>query len=222
MNNTATLFLILCCFSWYNVFTQCATIFKPLEQRLDESYMVVEGKVLKKESFQGERLIYTDNLIEVYKIFKGDAHVEQITAVTTGGQVGDYLLKVFPSLELHVGQTGIFLLKLYGGNQIDRTRAEILRPVADGYSFIPYDFYHSAARDGADKYDDLEELYSRIRAKTGQLHIVRAKPQKVETRSPLAPSITSFTPSSVNGGRGETITITGTGFEATIGTVFFS
>lgn len=222
MNKATTLLIALCCFSWYELAAQCATLFKPLEERIEESYTVVEGKVLKQEAFQGKHLIYTSNLIEVFKVFKGDPNIQQLELVTTGGQLGEYELKVFPSLNLQIGQTGIFLLKIYTGSEIDDEKDQILRPVADGYSLIAYDSELTTAKDGEEEYERFEDLYSRIRAKTGQFNEVKKLPKSSTQRSPLAPVISNFSPSSLNAGVGDILTIQGSGFGNTIGEVLFS
>ena len=212
---------MVCSLSWQKVSAQCATIFKPLEERLEESAVVVEGKVIEKEAFWGKHLIYTKNLIEIYKVFKGETTQEYLEVVTTGGEIGDIVIMAYPSLDLKIGQTGIFMLKAYQGKAIDNSKNILLRPVADSYSKIAYKNNNTTAQDGTEAYADLANLYSRIRAKTGSFVAVKALPQPSTSRSPLAPSITSFSPSSLNGGKGEVLTIEGSGFGNTIGTVNF-
>lgn len=221
MVKSIMLLLVVCSLSWYKVSAQCATIFNPLEERLEESFIVVEAKVIGKEAFWGQHLIYTNNLIEIYKVFKGEINQEYLEIVTTGGEIGDMVIKAYPSLELEIGQTGIFMLKAYQGKAIDNSKALLFRPVADAYSKIAYQDHNTKALDGAENYSDLTSLYSRIRAKTGKFVSVKALPQQSTPRSPLAPSITNFSPSSLNGGKGEVLTIQGSGFGATTGTINF-
>ena len=83
----------------------------PLQQQIDKSSLVVEGKVIAKKSFwdaKHER-IYTSNTIEVYKVFKGEL-LGTIEVITSGGAVGNKAEVVTPSLKLRDGDVGVFTL----------------------------------------------------------------------------------------------------------------
>ncbi len=72
---------------------------------------VVEGKIVASESYwdRQHRNIYTSYSIEVGNILKGSAE-EQITVTVKGGKVDQTWQLVVPSVELQVGEAGVFLV----------------------------------------------------------------------------------------------------------------
>ena len=130
-------FVSLLLFSCGMIYAQCTSLTTPIESRILESSTIVEGKVIKQQAFWGEsqRIIYTSNLIEIYKVFKGTIEENTIEVITTGGRIDNEALVASPSLTLGLGQTGIFMLKHYTGSKIDNSKSLILRPVARS-SFI--------------------------------------------------------------------------------------
>ena len=60
----------------------------PLEQRVENSSLVFEGKVLRKSSFwdTDRKHIYTSNLVSVYKVFKGELSNSIVEVITIGGK----------------------------------------------------------------------------------------------------------------------------------------
>lgn len=207
----------------FSLSAQCLVQSSSLEDRLSEGDLVVEGKVMSQFSFFGkeERLIYTAHQIEVYKVFKGNIERSSVEIVTTGGVVGDRMLEVNPSLKLTIGQTGLFLFKAYRGNNIDDSRTVIWRPVADAASFLPYDPKIERVKDVFETETmTRQKLYRRIEQKVGHNYQeLQALPQSSQQR--LVPAITSFTPTTATAGTETLITITGTDFGSTTGTVFF-
>src|SRR5687767_11390330 len=89
---------------------ECSVKEIPLLQRATASDLIVEGKVTAKNSFwnAANNMIYTANTVEVYKIFKGNTSVTTVEILTQGGVVGDRMITVEPSLELNVGDVGVF------------------------------------------------------------------------------------------------------------------
>lgn len=90
---------------------QCVLREISMNQQIDNSNLIVEGRIIAKESFWDVNYqnIYTVNTLEVYKVFKGNP-VEKVEIITRGGQVGDNLEIVTPSLKLHKNQQGVFML----------------------------------------------------------------------------------------------------------------
>lgn len=83
-----------------------------LNQRVNDSKIIVEAEVISKKGFEDEATgrIYTANELKVlYSTLKGSNH-QTITLFTFGGQVGDRLESASPSLQLEIGQVGVFLL----------------------------------------------------------------------------------------------------------------
>jgi hypothetical protein len=82
----------------------------PMNQQVQASSQIVEGKVVSKESFWdvNHQKIYTVNTIAVYKVFKGQT-LSTINVVTQGGIVGLHIVDVNPSLRLDEGDIGVFM-----------------------------------------------------------------------------------------------------------------
>ena len=93
-------------------FSQSLLIEVPFEDRIDNADAIVEGKILQTRAFwnKGRSMIYTSNVVRVYKIFKGSIQSDRIEIVTEGGRVGNDMLKVTPGVRLTEGETGIFFL----------------------------------------------------------------------------------------------------------------
>ncbi len=85
----------------------------PLDQKIDESQIIVEGKVVKSESFIGNYgRIYTAHKVEIQRIFKGtDFRESHLTIITRGGKVDDRITTWTHLLNLEEGESGIFFLR---------------------------------------------------------------------------------------------------------------
>src|SRR5205814_9730696 len=97
-------FILMCCPSH-------AQLFKiELAEKVKASSLIVEGKVVKKNSFWNEphTMIFTVNTVEIYKLFKGNVTEKTIEIMTQGGSVGPDAITVSDLLQLDVGNTGIF------------------------------------------------------------------------------------------------------------------
>ena len=224
MNKKITLITLafLLGFSFSN-FAQCLLLPTSIDQRIDEASVVVEGKIIAATTFRGEKinLIYTNYEIEVFRIFKGDVSTSTIEMVAEGGILDDEMVVATPSFEGKVGQTGIYILTRYKGSVIDNSRPNLLIGVAANASCINFDTYHNRAVDVfGEAFDTIENLHQRIAGITHKNEIIKDLP--TAQNSPLlVPSITSFTPATVTAGTETLLTITGTGFGATAGSVFF-
>jgi len=134
----------------------------PLEQRVENSTLVFEGRVLSKSSFwdTDRRHIYTSNLVSVYKLFKGALSNATVEVITIGGIVGNEMEKVSYGLDLQEGSVGVFTcfpnnIKLPPGSKNLR-----LRPYAEIQGFIRYDLNTGTARDVFKVYKNVSgEIY---------------------------------------------------------------
>ena len=79
-----------------NTLAQCMMIPLPLEQRVNQSELIVEGKVIAKQSYWDAKhqQIYTSNTVEVYKVLKGAITTDKIEVLTEGGIVDDKIMNV--------------------------------------------------------------------------------------------------------------------------------
>jgi len=94
-----------------NSYGQGMIIPAAIDDRIDASIAVFEGEVVKQTSFwnDDQSLIYTAHVVEVYKVFKGTITQNQVEFITQGGTVGLQATIVNPSLELGIGDVGMFL-----------------------------------------------------------------------------------------------------------------
>lgn len=205
-----------------------------LQERVQQSEMVIEGEVVRQESFWDARQenIYTSNIIKVYKSFKGEVKAELIEVITEGGTVGLKKHVFSTALKLKKGQQGLFFLKQQqilqrtpGGNLPLSTRA-----YASEQGFVRYDVENRTARGVFENYSSVQELYDAVSEKTGQQFRTISENQKLKATSvqngqkqeqnTTAPIVTTFSPTVASAGTGTILTINGTGFGSSRGNGF--
>jgi PKD repeat protein len=211
---------------------QCSVIEVPLTQRASAATLIVEGKVSEQHSFwnSSHNMIYTANVIELYKIFKGDVATTHIEVITEGGTVGMDKIVVEPTLELEVGQEGMFTCVPVARAQ-NISNARNMYPQFEAYAslqgFVKYDAVSHTAADPFRTYTDLQNEVYNVCAPAGHHQYTEVKVVDVmhnaERNAPpqqvLAPlTINNFAPTTVTAGTGTTITINGAGFGSVQGT----
>ncbi len=92
----------------------CTSIFAqlykiPLENRVSNSSLIVEGTVIDKTSFQRNDEIYTSNLISITRTLKGNSN-NKIKVITLGGELNGVKTEWSHLLSLEKGVKGIFFL----------------------------------------------------------------------------------------------------------------
>ncbi|WP_299223253.1 T9SS type A sorting domain-containing protein [uncultured Psychroserpens sp.] len=202
----------------------------PLTTQVQSSTQIIEGKVISKESFwdADQNNIYTANTVEVYKVFKGNPTLTTVEVITPGGTVGLHAEIVTPSLSLSKGDIGIFMLQ---DNTIHLTsQASQLykfQAFASSQGFYKYNQKANIAANPITSVYGIENsFHNSIKQITNSVPVVIKKefnttlPQETNLNRG-AISITNFTPITVTGGTDTTITINGTGFGNTQGTVGF-
>ena len=198
-----------------------------LNTRVQQSVLIVEGKIIGKRSFWDipQHNIYTAYQIEVYKVFKGNTSASVVEIITPGGQVGLVKEEVHPSLHFDGNEIGIFMLK---NNQVLTNTIKaipVYEPYASLQGFIKYDIQENIAAGPFDKFTSIDQsLYSNIMNLTNSNYIVK-KPFSVKNSSSTnkaTPTISNFTPTTVTAGTATQITINGTNFGASAGTVSFA
>jgi PKD repeat protein len=204
-------------------FGQCLTSPVGLVDRINNSSLIVEGRVVSQKSFWNEKhnYIYTSNLIEIYKIFKGVSMQSQLEIITEGGELDMVMQKVEPSLQLSEGDAGVFTLNKSTLN------SQFSKPTyltyADAQGFIRYDLITQSATDIFNKYPSITgDLFPLIEQTTGNLHqevtpFPSGSSQKVIGSNSTA-AITGISPTTITAGTFSVLTITGSGFGATQGT----
>jgi len=205
---------------------QCLMYPVLLSQRVPQSSLIVEGKVINQKSFwnTAHNHIYTSSLVEVYKTFKSTSS-PYIEVISEGGIVGDEMHKVEPSLELEIGDVGVFTLIP------NAEMAQFGKPVYETYAvaqgFIKYDLANDMATEPFNKYENASvTLYATIEQFTGVTHSI-VKPinafQQATTvinSVQAVAAITGFTPTTITAGTYSILTVNGSGF-GTSGTIEF-
>ncbi|WP_158638280.1 T9SS type A sorting domain-containing protein [Panacibacter ginsenosidivorans] len=202
-----------------------------LDEKVQKSSLIIEGKVVGKKSFWNEdhSMIYTTNTIDVYKSFKGDIKEKQVEVVTIGGTVDLFYIEASDLLVLEKGQTGIFFCQPNVSSlKSPITKKGMLDIYSSDQGFLRYDEAADEANAPFANYKGIEKnLYNLLQQKTGRgLKIINNsyKVNKVNTSNAgstvLAASISSFSPTTVHGGTlndpaNNTLTINGSGFGAT-------
>ena len=199
----------------------------PMTEQVQASSQIVEGKVIEKASFwdNAQMNIYTVNTVEIYKVFKGQSLVDTIEVITPGGTVGDDYEVVTPSLGLNVGDIGVFMLH---NNNVTITNGTT-RPKYKAYSsiqgFYKYDLSTNTAYNPYYTIENISgSFYNAIQSLTNGAP-VEVNPFDVDQVSANrstggVANITSFSPTTVNGGVRDLLTINGFGF-GVAGTVGF-
>ncbi|MFY0672805.1 MAG: T9SS type A sorting domain-containing protein [Bacteroidia bacterium] len=201
-------------------FAQCLIQNIPLNKRVNDSKIIVEAEVISKTSFEDEATgrIYTANELKIYSTLKGETS-PSLTLFTFGGQVGDRLETASPSLQLEVGQVGVFLVdqKMEFNNSIDGYFG-----VTGPSSFIQYNKLNRRAIDAFETFANANELKNDINDITGNTGTISTIPNIYYSISANKKAgITSFT-DTVYAGNGTVLTINGTGFGTAQGTVGFA
>lgn len=194
----------------------CLLVEVPLQERVQQSALIVEGEVVRSTPFSNTSgtLINTAHEVRVYTVYKGQLNsVSRVLVVTAGGQLGQQLQLVEPSLTLAVGDKGLFVLELaqYDGQP---THLPVLRPVAGPQGFVRY-LPSGGASDVFQVYPDLQQsLYQPLQQWVQQApQIKQAMPaMRMQQQRGKAPAITNFSPATVSAGTFSTFTITGSGF----------
>lgn len=201
------------------------------EVRAEKSDLIVEGKVISQNSFwgTGHQNIYTANLIEVYKVFKGTLSGAQIEVITEGGTVGNRKQVTTPALELSDSEMGVFFCEPTGiVNPQGSVSARNYKAYGSVQGFIRYRLSDNTASEPFRTYHGIEtDVYNSIRQITGEAprEIAENKALKVShqkqenTLIPNAAAVT-FVPTTITAGTAQILTISGSSFGPTQGTGF--
>ncbi|WP_019946460.1 IPT/TIG domain-containing protein [Hymenobacter aerophilus] len=200
--------------------THCLLV--PLDPalRAARASRIVEAAVV---SSQGERApngrLYTRHRLRVFRQLKGPAD-SVLTVFTEGGTLGLRREQLTNTLQLAVGEQGLFFLEpaaattgwqVYGSQQ----------------GFIRYDLADLSAAEPFRRYPTLDEAVEVLATATAAPRVVQANPALAAARQqlsrplaarPQAVVISGLSPSSLTAGTGAVLTITGSGFGSRRGT----
>ena len=211
------------------VTAQCLIRPVDLNERIDKSTAIIEGRITAKKSYWNSphNLIYTAYTVDVYKIFKGNPSQTEVEIITEGGIVGDVLHRLEPNLEMQPGHAGIFMLEPAA---YEKSAASTI-PVPATYrayallqGFVKYNESTKTATDVFNKYDNIPaQLYNRIVQRTGNDYR-SVKPYSIDQNNQrsnnilVPPAISSISPTTISAGTQSQLTINGNNFGAAQGT----
>ncbi|WP_298556584.1 T9SS type A sorting domain-containing protein [uncultured Algibacter sp.] len=206
-----------------------------LKEQIDNSSLVIEGKVIFSKAFwdANHKMIYTRNTVEVYKVFKGEP-VDTIEIMTEGGIVGLNAILASHSLKLGKGSFGIFTL--YGSNiNIDEkgnSKYQKYRTYSEIQGFYKYDLYGNTVSNTLSRkkgiatsfYSDIINITNKKYLEVKPFDVKKLQKQNTKNTNSRPPSGISLSPLTITaGGVGPNsiLTITGSGFGAAQGKVGF-
>lgn len=201
-----------------------------LAQRTQQATLVVEAKVTAQQTYwnAAHQNIYTQNTLEVYKTLKGTAP-QTTYIITEGGRVGDTYHAFSGTLQLQLGEQGIFFLVLAAANQQPPDQpARAFTVYSSSQGFIRYDLNtHEAVEPfqiypniAADVYPPLQKLtgagYQIIRPNADLENILPNATDQPggagNLRLKAVPAIAGFSPDTVAAGANRILTIRGQNF----------
>ncbi|MEQ3654909.1 MAG: T9SS type A sorting domain-containing protein [Dokdonia sp.] len=213
-------------------YSQCSMIPKPLDQRIADSRLVIEGEVIKQQGIwnDAKTMIHTINTIKVSKVFKGEMSSSTVDILTQGGTVGLTHDRVSVALKLHLGDIGVFTLR--DNSSSVKSSLPLYEVLGRQQGFIAYSPVDGSAADFQSRFSSIEnELYPFVTAMTRSAYreiqpLQFTHGSTPERGSAMMPVISSFTTDGgdtvANAGVGELLTINGSGFGTTNQSVFFS
>ena len=217
--------IFLCCI--LKSFAQsCGALLVPttLEERTAKATKIVEGKIVKSQSYWdvSRSNIYTVHEVQIYKNIKSN-NTTTIHVVTMGGQVDDLFQTVSDAATFRLGDIGVFFLQSFRGNiSISEPLYEL---VGAAQGVVKYSRFTNEASDIFTSYKSIEkEVYGKIQTNVKQSFQVvseRPIPNMLNKRSSTAPVISNFSPSSTTAGTQSVLTITGSNFGTNMGSVSF-
>lgn len=237
MKKTLIIAIILLLFNAGNLFSQNMLREIPLKQQIENSSLVVEGKVISKRAFRDiDNNIYTSNTIEIYKVFKGEP-VSSVEVITKGGTIGLNCQMVTHSLKLNTNDLGMFTL--YDDNNIsvtgkNNTTSKYFKVYSSLQGFYKYNlnddiainFFNNKKGITNSFYNEVISYTKSDYKKITSFDIKSVNEKLSQEKSTLVPSAISFSPTSISAGTKSTITITISGgasgdFGSTQGKVSF-
>ncbi|MDO5972234.1 T9SS type A sorting domain-containing protein [Flavivirga aquimarina] len=190
----------------------------PLKQQIENSSLVVEGKVISKKAFRGiDNNIYTSNTIEIYKVFKGEP-VSSVEVITKGGTIGLNYQIVTHSLKLNVDDLGMFTLfdNNISVSKENKTASKYFSVYSSLQGFYKYNLYDDIAVNFFNNKKGItntfyQEIIKHTKSDYKEITSfdVKSVSKKLsQKKSVLIPTAISFSPTTVSAGTKSTITIT--------------
>ncbi|MEO1031776.1 MAG: T9SS type A sorting domain-containing protein [Bacteroidota bacterium] len=220
---TLKLCLLVCCLlsAHHAVNAQELTFEVPLDAQVQASSQIIEGKVISKKSFwdANRENIYTVNVIDVYKVFKGQP-LSTIEIVTPGGAVGLDAEIVTPSLQLNKRDVGIFLLT---ANAVAiTTQHPAFETYSDTQGFYKYNVFNNTVVSPYRVQQGITDFYTTVTGLTNTAY-TNIKDFSIDASADRGTlSIASISPTTATAGTLTELTINGSGFGATAQNIGFT
>lgn len=173
---------------WVIAFTLNAQTQKSsVQHRTTASDLVVEGKVVECQSFWNEDYsqILTSNLIEVFKLFKGNLVGDKLEIITKGGVVDDRFSIVSHQTTFKVGMEGVFFCKTKGSlSNLGKSANKPSMMTSAETGFIQYYFerFNPPAADKSASYKNIKkEIWDEVVLSCRE-PVRRIKPNTLEAK----------------------------------------
>lgn len=200
---------------------QCSLYPVSLTSKVNNSSLIIEGKVISQRSFwNAERnYIRTSNVINITQVIKGNINSAFIEIITEGGEVEMNKQIVDPSLQLSINDEGIFTLNTV--NHPSQFGHPVFEVYSDQQGFYKFNVKENIAIVPFKNYNDINTVYKEFETLLGIDLPDHMNPNsnKFSSSSSVA-AITGISPLTITAGTGSVLTITGTGFGATQGTSY--
>lgn len=238
--NLSLAFLLCFFFQLFSapVFSQCMIYPVSLQERVTNAETIVLGTVVQKETFLDSvsMQVYTLNKIEITAFLKNRQPVNSVYVITNGGVYQNRSTIVYPSLQLQ--QQNEYVLFLQPASPASENK-QLRKTEPAAKQMIAYAGAQGALVKSMNQFADLfdqpkqneEQLlsaiqqYTKTQALTPAGTFFRARPIPEQLAPGAIHAITSFTPTTTRSGTivsGDQITISGSGFGAAPGNVFFT
>ena len=205
----------------------------PLSNQINQSSQIVEGEVISKSTFWDNKHanIYTAYTIAVTKVFKGNVN-PYIDVIIKGGVIGLEAQIISHSLSLHQGEIGMFMLQNSAGIISKKSNNFPNYKMVSGLQgFYKYNIGSNKVVNTFSSRDGISSnFYGEIENNTGRsfkevkLIDLQALPtnSNLENYKSTAATLTTMTATDYSSGTKSVLTINGSGFGATRGSVEFS
>lgn len=219
--------ILVLCFKNYSFSQSFSPI--PLQEQLQNATLAIEGKVVNTSAFWNttKTMIYTVYTVDVYNTFKGSTE-HQIEVIEPGGTLGYDAIDASHSLHLELGTLGCFLLK-NTSTVLDRKSTigvQSYRLYSGLQGLYIYDTINDTASNNFNTWQGITQtFYKAVSAITKKNYAASSalKTAKLEfsAKQAIVPSNITFSPTTITAGTKSLLTINGSGFGNTRGTVAF-
>lgn len=227
MKKVLFLYLLMCLSKVSFAGDNCLLYPVSLATRVAAATIIAEGKVIAQHSFWNEQhtMIFTSNTVNVLQVFKGNSS-KQIDIITEGGTINNSRIEHSATLQLSVGQYGIFFC------QPSALFPKSYSVYSSLQGLIFYDLFEQKATEPFFTYNSIFAAKEAIESFTQQSAITLQFDEALNKNLLLKPlhktttsiAVKSFSPTIISGGTNSYLIIKGYGFgnERLAGAVSFA